>query len=588
MARLIAATGIVSYNGITFPSALHTKIQAKPMYQHGEVSRKYIHYTLTVDTVLTYTDPPLSAAVTANQNMGTNSIQYRKLLTEPRKCLTFGEQGFGEFVINAFAGGVVPAGYRSVKDVAFGPKPRLLVWEPIGSNRAAHVSWVCEFCIPECLSNSARDSDAMLEVTYECSFNVNNEGLLTRTVRATIEIAANALTNKFLDTVDNYVERFQPPKIDGFHRETNRQISRDHRVLNITYQDTEISSDNPFHEGLVAMDASHTVNSSFADDGFVRWYQTITGTFRWAKGVPAGIAWAAFADLVRQRYVLNSQVPVFNAKGAKKIVSRFTIPASISITEQIYNREASFTVSYISGLNIDNLFSATGLFTPVRNVSWKKWHNSLTNIQSPFGGSGLREKTADITVVDVCSGQYAATPNNDLAQLKSRSLEPWFDYGCSKVSPKDSWLDSGTPEVKIITIGDPAAQIAAAGPSEDTLVTEGALSTAASLGLDIGSRLSVPTPSTSEHTYQVRNYNEYMLEVTGTFIRICYEPYAPKFKSYGGVDLIWRDGTDSIKQIPGQFFPIFVLKYHHTYYLPRLPKGNLLTLLEHDAGKGDL
>jgi hypothetical protein len=428
MARLIDAVGNVSYNGIVFPAALHSKIQARPMYSNGEVNRKYVHYTLTIDTVLTYTDPPLSAAVTANQDMGANSVQYRKLLTEPRKTLVFGEQGFGNFVVNNF-NGVVPAGYRTVKDVAFGPKPRLLVWEPIGSNRAGHVTWVCETCIPECLSNSVRDSNVMLELTQESTFTVNQEGLLTRTTRATIEIAATVLQgSEFSDTVDNYTDRFRPPPLPGFHRETHRQISRDHRILNITYTDTEIASDNPFAPGLVAMDVSHTVGSTLQTDGFTKWMNTVTGTFRWAKGVPPSLAWAAFVGIVRHRFSKNIAAPVFNNANNKKQVKRTNVPHSVRITEQLYNREASFTISWLSLVDLNNLFDATGLFTRVPNMSWNAWHSSLGVIQSPFGGSQIREKTADIRIVDVCGNQNPNPPKQNPTYPTPVAAEPCFQY----------------------------------------------------------------------------------------------------------------------------------------------------------------
>lgn len=589
MARLIAATGVVAYNGITFPSALHTKIIARPAYQHGEVSRKYVNYSLMVDTMLTYTDPPLSAAVTANQNMGSNSIQYRKLLTEPRKTLQFGEQGFGEILVNGFASGTTtPAGYRSVRDVAFGPKPRMLTWEPVGSNRAAHVTWTCDFCIPECLSNSAKDRNVILEITYESIFNVNEEGLLTRTTRATIEIASNAQGSNFLDSVDNYTERFSPPRIDGFHRETNRHIERDHRIMQITYTDTEIASDNPFYPGMVQMDASHTVGSSFMQEGFARWTNTMTGTFRWGRGVPTSLAWAYFAALVQSRFAKNKPGKLFNTDKLSSTVSRANIPLSIQVTEQIYNREASFTIAWASMVPLAEMIDGTGLFTKVPNVSWANWHASLNQIQSPFGGSGLKEKIADIKVVDVCTNQKPGLPNNELLPPTSLTPNPWLGFSCSDVTPTQSWLDSGSPTVRLLMNGSPVQQLPSNG-TMDSLLSPPPASTAGTQGMSPASTVIRATAAAlyDQATYQSRTPNEFMLEVTGTFVRICYEPYAPVFKSYGNVPLILRDNEFKITKTPGQFFPIYTLAYRQTYYLERLPKGNTLVLLEHDAGKGD-
>jgi len=589
MARLIDSVGNVSYNGIVFPSAFHVRIQARPVYQQGDVARKYVNYTLTLDTVLTYTDPPLSAAVTANQDMGPNSAYYRKLLTEPRKSLTFGGQGFGDFVINQAANQVaIPVGYRTVNDVAFGPKPRLLVWEPVGSNRAAHVTWVCEFAIPECISDSARSSGALLECTYETSFNVNQEGLLTRTIKATLELAANARGFQFTDTVDFYVKRFIPSTVPGFHRETHRHVSRDHRVLNITYTDTEIASDNAFPQGMVSMDVSHTVSSTFENEGFLRWMNTMSGTFRWGRGFTGALAWSQFADIVRQRTSLIPQP----AKGFKQAntwvpISRANVPYSIQITEQLFNREASFSIAWITLTNIERLFESTGLFQPVSNVSWTKWHASLYLIQSPFGGSQLGETLDGVKIVDICSNQQQSLADPTKSNSPQKTYEPWFDYGCSKISPSTSWLNTGYPTVKVITEANPLPQIPAYGPPSTTVKAPEPSQTSSTVDFDPSKMTLTGTPQNYEPDYQVRDYNRYMIEVTGTVSRICYEPYAPIFKSYGGVDLVLKDNEFTIKKVNGQFFPIYVLKYRQTYYLPRLPQGSALRLLKTDVGDGD-
>ncbi len=585
MARLIDAVGNTSYNGITFPAALHSKIIARPVYQHGEVSRKAVDYSLTIDTVLTYTDPPLSAAVTANQDMGTNSIQYRKLLTEPRKTLVYGGQGYGDFIVNQFANGTaIPNGYRSVRDVSFGPKPRLLTWEPIGSNRSAHVTWTCDFRLTECLSNNAPDRNAFLEVTYETVFNVNEEGLLTRTVRATLEIAANAQGANFLDTVDKYTTRFKPPVIEGFHRETNRHIERDHRVMQITYTDTEIASDNPFYPGMVQMDASHSVSGTFYG---TQWVNVISGTLRWGKGVPASLAWVYFSRLVADRFRRNKEVKIYNSHNSGHFVKRANIPVSIAMTEQIYNREASFNIAWTALVDVYNVVDATGIFTKVPNVTWANWHTSLAQIQSPFGAAGLQEKSADIKVVDVCGSQVPALPNNVLAPLPAPTGTPWLNFSCSSISPAQSWIYAGPPTVKIITIGEPAPQFPNGG-DKTSLLTPTPSGTPSTTGFKPYFNPWSPSASSSGTVYyQARTPNQYMLEVKGTVIRVCYEPYFPKFKSYGGVDLILRETIPSLKKIPGQFFPIYVLNYTSTYYMDRLPQGDALSLILSDAGNGD-
>lgn len=573
MARLIAAVGTVSYGGVTFPSALHSTIQAKVNYQTGEVGRKYIDYAISIDTVLTYTDPPMSNLVTVDADVGTNFIDYRKKLTSPGKTLTFTEQGFGDIVINATAGAATPNGARLMKDVAFGPKPRLLLWEPL-SNRAVHVAWKCDTSAVECSNDSITGATGILEITHESHWSKDQEGRVIRTVRATIEIAGNVVNqgNQFADTADAYVDRFKPLVIQGFHREVSRQISRDHRVLNITYTDTEIFSDNPFYPGLVSMSVSQNISSSLAGEGFTRWTNTLDGSVRYAAGVPVGIAWASIADLIVQRFAIGGvMAPEFNGDKTSKNTVYSPIPASLSLTNELFDRELSFSFTWHSILHLDNLIGTSGILKPLTKLSWANWHESIIPVQSPKGTLGLGEKVSDITLVQICNtGSEAGLPNNEIKKPAFKTSQPWFQFGCANIPKDGSWYQPGNYTVQPITNGSLTPAFPAVGPPDTAYTPATPFHTALSTGLNANSGQTTPSSSESP-SFQSRTYPECRIIVTGEIVRVCYEPYSPLFTHYGDVKLIEVVKRDQIRKVNGQFFPIYYMTVYREFILERMP-----------------
>lgn len=587
MARLVPAVGTVSYGGVTFPAALHGTIQAKVNYQTGEVGRKYIDYSINIDTVLTYTDPPMSNIVTNDADVGTNFADYRKKLTSPGKTLTFTEQGFGDVVINNLPGVAVPAGARSMVDVAFGPKPRLLLWESL-SNRAVHVSWKCDTSVVECADNNITGSVGILEITHETHWSKNQEGRVIRTIRATIEIAGNVVDQgrQFRETADSYVDKFKPLVISGFHREVSRQISRDHRVLTITYIDTEIFSDNPFYPGMVNMSAKQSVSSSLATEGFTRWTNSLDGTVRYAAGVPVAVAWSSIADLMAQRYAVGGvAAPVFNKATSSKNVITSNIPASIALSNELFDRELSFTLVWHSTVNINNVVNSSGILKPLQKLSWKNWHDSIIPVQSPKGTLDLGEKSSDITLTQICSSNEAALPNNETKKPVYRGARPWFNFGCSTITKEGSWLLPGHYTVQPVTDNHLVPAFPAIGPPDTASTSPSPNHTSGSTGLTANTIQTQPS-ITDAPSYQSRTYPECRIIVTGEIVRVCYPPYNPVFTHYGDVPLLLSSERDKVRKVNGQFFPIYYMSIYREYRLSRMPTG-VDPELKTDANQGD-
>lgn len=582
--RLIAAVGTVSYNGVSFPSALHAKIQSKIIYQTGEVAVKFVEHSLSIDTILTYADLPGNALVTADANVGSNFTSYRQLLAASGKTLTFTEQGFGEVVINNLPGVALPAGARSYHDVAFGPKPRLLLWESL-SNRAVHVAWTCDFAISECISTSRTGNEGLLEITHETNWTKNEEGKVTRTIRATIEIAGNVLNqgNTFKHTADSYVDRFKPAVIQGFHREVTRQISRDHRILNITYTDTEIFSPNPFTVGMVDMRARHSISSDLNTHGFSRWSQTLSGSVRYAAGVPTVIAWAAIVDLIKKRFDSGDILaPLAVDEKTGKPVPFAKILTAISIDEELYDREISFSIEWLSVINFANIISTSGLFKPLANLSWAAWHKSIVPAQSPQGSLGLAEQVSDLSVTRYCDPIPARTPSDNTKNPSYVTGQPWLNFGCSSIPKNASWLWPGNYKITPITYGSLMPAFTVNGPASTVHTSPVPFHTPGSVGLQGSAAASSPSLSDATN-YQSRTYPAYQIRVTAQIIRVCYEPYKPIFSHYGDAPLQLYQDSDTIQKVNGQFFPTYYQTIDRIYSLPYMPAGSPILVLKTDA-----
>jgi hypothetical protein len=595
LSRLLPSVGRVSYNGFTFPNATISRIQSRPIYDSAEQRVKYVHHSLAIECILTYVDNPQGATLNAGQDddVGTNLEFIRRKLEEPGKTLVFTEQGFGDVIVNATANPTDVSGISGTRfyDVRHGPKPVLMVWEAGGSNRSVRIVWTVDCWVVECTAfNSAgRSTATFLERTQEIQWTVSPEGMLTRTCRFIHEIYHPKSTVSEVKSADNTVpNQFKLEPLLGFHRDSTRRLSRDGRTEEITVTDTEIPSDNPYFPGMVKIDADHDVRSSLSEGGFARWTNTISVSVRYAAGVSPAVAFTAITAILRSRFRLNTyQKRLHYNKSKSNTVPAQNIPVSMSIRESLYDRKISATLSYWSGelFSSNNLISATNLFTAVLGPSWANWHKSLTDHQSLLGFS-LNQQTNPIKFTDSCTGSGETGINEEVRKAPQWIPVRLFSASCSDYKPSTSWIYPGYPQIEVITDTGVLRQSPSYSVGESQLITTPTESPSSTSAYD--PRYADASPSKEyQDYYQHRGNNSHMIRITGTIMRVCWEPKAPKFKSYGGVPLTLVKSKVKLTPVPGGMLPIFVLQYDVIYSLPRLPKGNLLLELVHDADKGD-
>lgn len=559
------AVGTLSYGGYTFPSDFTAKIVCRPEYDIADRGVKYISHTLTVDVIITGDDAPQSTAgATVNSNLTT----IKTTLLSPGRQLVFSDQGFGNIDVA-----------RSTNDSQFGPKPRLLTWESIGSNKAVRVLWQVDFFLPYC-SNTPSYRGAFAEFTYETSWTINERGLTTRTFHATMEVPIGTAGRIPTDMADKYREHFNPDVPLGFHREWHIQESRDKRVLDISVIDTEIDSDRPFPEGFTHIDVRHTINSDLYNRGFTMWNSTISGHIKVAPGYSRIKAWQAFRVIVADRFRQGrSTIGLKGMKDSPKSVVESAILESISVEESLFSRELMFDVTWFFVSPLSQAFARSGMFTAVPETNWNRWRTSMANVHSPRGVAGMASKVGDDIIVDLCAFDKPY-PNSDITQNLPTGSDYALEYACP---PKEASYIQFDAYFRL-TEKSNLIQHSKLTPAslQDYIKANATDSNPSATGYYPSQVTDGGSPSSQEsHYIQVRGKTLPYLEFFGIAKRLCYKIPVPQIAEAGGVTpaLIKSVANPYIISVSNDT-PIHGLVWYNAYALNTVPNGEFFETLK--------
>lgn len=618
--------GIVQYNGYRFPPAFMAKVQSRVVYNNSETAVKWVIHTFTIDTVISYYEGATGAALSPGESgdIAVNIEALRTKLSARGKEFIFQGQGFGDFYVNrktattpapgAGGGPAFPPGKtvyaQDRRDLNYGPKPRIIAFEPIGSNRAWRLVWTCEICIPECDSHKTA---GIIDASYESNYSINESGATSRTIRGTLEIAAtlDATTSpeKLEHSVDEYLASIMPNTIDGFHREFNRTISRDHRRCDYTIQDTEIPTDDIFLKYMVNMQLEHTVESAMnspSAGAFIGWPQSISGTLEWRAGTSGDYALSLMLYILNRRITIavGSTYDVFDpAANVTKTLKASMIPISIRITEAIYERRMSFDFKYLSFFNLSftNLLAKTGLFDKINwdtttsspTNTWAEWTTSLQegNVQTVFGWQQLIDVISDdASQVTPCTGSISpgkvsnsrATITNGFTTTGVTLTQDCSEYQGANVGKAP--FTGYDVQIRVNSKGNYSKQLPAGGgrtanitPAALDVITDLTATTFSKPYEDVAAGdiyNSDGNSVTAEPNYQVRGPTKHILEVFIVGTRWCHPVPIPNFYSFGGVGLKLVDQKVMTSSKAG-IQPMYRIAVYQKYELPRLPTGNL-------------
>lgn len=399
----------VTYNGISFGS--HSNVKAKSEFVYDEADRtvKGHKHVITVSAIVTPDDSESSLDVTL-QDM-------RTALAEVGQRLTVESTGFGNLYINQTNG---------QKDIAFGPKPRILEWSPVGNNQAAEVVWMVETVVSPCPETA---DTGLMTFNYEVSHSINDRGFTTRTISGSIEIAMTREGRNIPDSADNYRHLIRPTNIPNFKRESqNYALSSDKKTLTFSIVDREIESPNAWPAGVVGMEARHAIDWKRRGRSRTMVPNIITANITLAANQPRTRAWVIFRSIFQTRLarVLN---------GAP---DQFAIVESLTADEDLFGPTITFSIGYrVRVMDPVKLFENTSMFTPLGGA-WETWKTSMAVPESDRGYANRTAPATDDKIIDLCYTTPATVPVNYVNPYPP--VQPFLVFCNQAPDPRYSWI----------------------------------------------------------------------------------------------------------------------------------------------------
>jgi hypothetical protein len=315
-------TGQLSYGNVVFDCLYSSKMSGKMEMDRANRGVKYTAMTLDV-----------TAHVTVNKqtSLDTTFPPMRETLSAPGQVLKWTGKGFGPFTVNGGLGFV---------DVAWGPKPELLDFKPLGGALSALVHWRVTVRIKECVtaaaSGSGRTSTApskLLAFTWNTSLGRDDKGYTTWSVNGELEIAQTYNNTQAIDQWRSMTEPFLPI---GFRTtRASRKISDDKRtiVFDYTYQEMP-----PMGVPITAMKAEGSYSVRAVEQGKTfnpmnRFQHHLRATYVIRPDAPRREAYLRFVGLMQGRM-----------KSLEFAISPLTpgnVPSSQILTNQILQNASS-------------------------------------------------------------------------------------------------------------------------------------------------------------------------------------------------------------------------------------------------------
>jgi hypothetical protein len=409
------ATGTLSYNGFTFEDARKVKVASEFVMDEAARTVTHVKYTITVDAII--------AAITVIPGGGTGQVPtdttlegIRVLLSKPGRTLTFINEGFGtKLIVNADG---------AIRDVKWGPKPKILSWESVGDAFACHVIWQVETCIPECTNAKYSGVSA---INFEVLYDIDENGDTTRTISGYLEIAQtwNGTTRSLKDNADFYRSQIAPDVPRGFTRKQTWRVSKDKSRLEFTIIDREIPSPNPYPEHVTAIEGRAVSNFDF-NKGIRRFDNALDMKITPRKGMPGSYA----ASLFYLEYQRRAKIAA--AAGATPFLTQ------LSFEEDIFGRSVTCHASWWFLAYLGDMLNASGLWTPLNN-DWTRWKKTLSaDTFDQRGHAGLAQQAASDAIVDLCGSADLLTPDSQRDDKNQPKIKTPFKN--EKPKKEKSWL----------------------------------------------------------------------------------------------------------------------------------------------------
>lgn len=300
--------GTLSYNTVTFSSLYHTKVSGRWVKDAANRTVRYFEINLEATGVVTRSTPPAANVTTTDQALTGMLL----LLNQQAGRLEYSGRGFGSKVVINDPNG-------TFFDVAWGPVPEVLDFQPLGNASSAYVTWrvtarLNEYPATTSLATKLTNAGAIIQLTVENDVTYDDEGYSTLSKRGTLEIPltrATPETRSSSTTVDDYRASaiqllFSDIDLTRF-RVTRRHfsMSRDRRTMDFDIQVEEIPpmGDPPGAtnaRGRFTVRPAHTGGKGIVA-GFAQWLCSLSITYVIRRDLPRRVAYLAFVYMVWYR-----------------------------------------------------------------------------------------------------------------------------------------------------------------------------------------------------------------------------------------------------------------------------------------------
>lgn len=374
MPTTLPGLGTISYDGVILdgPKTL-SSVRARPEYDEAGRTVKWVVYEVLIQTTI-HTD--------GSTTTDTSLTEIRNKLSKPGGAFVFTGQGFGDLSVNVSAGGP--------RDVAWGPKPKILQWQDVAggaAGNAADVVWMVEVAIPQGSGAKYEKFPAafnyIAEYTFDDAFNTE----LTYAGFIEIPMTRKGIDNVSLaDHCDFYRDKLKMVHPDGFRLKGGMKF-RDNAAKNrLDFAMTFEELPTPYPRGVIWADGRHKLSGTGAVIKGGQWTNTISATFEPAKGKTNADMIAAFMDLLKQR-------------APKKAVFR-----SFDMERPLWgpqSRRVMFSCSYTVTGKLADVAKNCAFFDPPPAPSFKDWKESVKSTTGVRGRAGLKPKLADDAIIDL-------------------------------------------------------------------------------------------------------------------------------------------------------------------------------------------
>lgn len=562
------AVGTLSYNGYTFDGTARITCRVEFEYDSAERAVLYHRHIIRAEATIA------SAASTTDTEMA----DIRARLSKVGQRLDFVNKGFGNDL-------VVNAGGSLLNDVNFGPKPRVIEWEPIAGAGAAYIVWEVEVCVPVCDGSGIHRTTGVMSFNYDIDFDIDR-GWTTRTISGSLRIAQTRISAgagaaaRIADTADNYREwiRAGDQAPAGFERRSKWTTSEDKSTLTFSIVDTQIRGQNVRPPGVVDISGEHVASWRRAGKGGVRLFNRLSMDIELLPTMPKITGFLMFSAFLDQKLRIARD-------GGKGVMLE-----EMQIREDIWGMPTGYSAGYTIFKGIDELIQGTGLFvTPTINAaSWGDWSASIRAANGQRGFIGMRDFAQNDVIVDMCTTQVPTVAQSDAPAGYRRDRRP-VAYKNEPPPPERSYLDLQNGiivEKKMPAVRQSPQQYpyqsalsaaigsATGGAAQGTIVPP-VISTTPQQSA--GMQFSPAEKKQYDDTIQLSGGGNTTITMIGWAERAGYEVPRPSLNQFGGLSIsaghIVETDVKFSQQVKAVYFglPVYQAAWYITYMLSNTP-----------------